>query len=375
MLPESIETVPMMEMTEKMEITESGSGLYRSRHYHDAENLLCDAILLDKLDRHVASGQLDLAPLNAAVEHAIALAFGDGDDRVEERDEAHLFLQRVLYRLYRLKLFWYDDLRNYVNERSTVLREIRDRIETPWQAWELRQLGEIESAGDFSEEITRRAARDLDPPIDEMGCYFRDRMGERGYRELLAIASLDGLVEASQLSRTLGGPGNPIHAVMTRLLTEEYGFGRLNRKHSSFFAAMLAELGMSTEPEAYLDRVPWEVLATINHSFLLSERKRHFLRYAGGLLYTEISVPAAFAPYRAAAQRLGLSPEATTYWDLHIKVDKAHGRWMLDDVALPLAQRYPEDAGEILLGYDQARLMGARAGSAVRAAAERAEAA
>jgi hypothetical protein len=205
------------------------------------------------------------------------------------------------------------------------------------------------------------------------GRYFRDQAGEPGYRALLEIASLDGLVEASQLSRTLGGVGNEVHAVLTRLLLEEYGCGRLPRKHSSYFAVMLTELGMDTTPEAYFDRVPWQVLTAINHSFLLSERKRYFLRYIGGLLYTEISVPAAFRAYHGCAQRLGLSDGAMAYWDLHIREDERHGRWMLDDIALPLARQYPAQAWELVLGYDQQRLFSERAGGAVAAAAREAD--
>jgi hypothetical protein len=98
--------------------------------------------------------------------------------------------------------------------------------------------------------------------------------------------------------------------MMTRLLVEEYGGGRLSRKHSSFFSHMLEELNISALPEVHFELVPWEVLATINHSFLVSERKRFYLRYVGGLLYTEISVPAAFNSYRLAAERLGISEKA-----------------------------------------------------------------
>jgi hypothetical protein len=203
------------------------------------------------------------------------------------------------------------------------------------------------------------------------GIYFRDGMGVAGYRRLLEIASLDGLVEASQLSRTLGGVANDIHAMMTRLLVEEYGGGRLSRKHSSFFTHMLEELGIDATPEAHFDVVPWEVLAAINHSFLLSERKRYYLRYVGGLLYTEISVPAAFENYRLAAERLGMSQKARGYWELHIKEDERHGRWMLNDVALPLAARYPQNAPEIVLGYDQQKFMSARAGKATAEAVKR----
>lgn len=37
-------------------------------------------------------------------------------------------------------VFRYDDLSNYVNERSLWLAKLRDMIEEPWQEWELGQL-------------------------------------------------------------------------------------------------------------------------------------------------------------------------------------------------------------------------------------------
>lgn len=163
----------------------------------------------------------------------------------------------------------------------------------------------------------------------------------------------------------LGGVGNEVHAVLTRLLVEEYGAGRLARKHSSYFTTMLEELGMKTEPEAYFEIVPWEVLAIINQSFLLSECKRYFLRYIGGLLYSELTVPAAFRSYQAAGERLGLSEAAMSYWNLHIKVDQLHGRWMLDDVALPLIEQYPDEAWQMVFGYDQQKWLSDRAGVAI----------
>jgi hypothetical protein len=186
-----------------------------------------------------------------------------------------------------------------------------------------------------------------------------------GYRTLLAIGSLDGLVEASRLSRILGGASNEIQATLVRVLLEEYGNGRLARKHSTFFAQMMAELGLKTEPEAYLSQVPWQVLASINHNFLLTERKRYFLRYNGGLTYFEIAGPATYTDYQIAAERLQLSDNAMSYWALHIREDERHGQWMLTDVAFPLADQYPHEAWELVLGYDQEKLIGDRAASAV----------
>ncbi|HEX8688123.1 MAG TPA: hypothetical protein VF654_16545, partial [Pyrinomonadaceae bacterium] len=65
---------------------------------------------------------------------------------------------------------------------------------------------------------------------------------------------------------------------------------------------------------------------------------------------------------------------ARGYWELHIKEDERHGRWMLEDVALPLAAMYAADAWELLLGYDQQKFMSDRAGAAVARAAREADA-
>ena len=335
--------------------------------------LLNTAFLDDKV-RHPSP---TLRAFESGLEGALATVYqgGAGDvGRASTHEMAHLFLQRVLYRINRLKLFWFDPLSNYDNERSVYLNKIRNSIEDAWQAWELGLLNVAAVKRENPcDGLVRRSACDLSPATSASQRYFRDDMNLAGYRRLLGIASLDGLVEASQLSRTLGGVSNQIHSMMTRLLVEEYGGGRLHRKHSTFFSAMLNDLNMSTEPEAYFELVPWQVLAGINHSFLLSDRKRFYLRYVGGLLYTEISVPAGFDNYRAAAERLGLSEAARGYWELHIKEDQRHGQWMLHDVALPLAAKYPAEAWEIVLGYDQQKFFSERSGAAIERSARSAE--
>ena len=347
--------------------------------FYKAEESFVELIKADDLDGHVRRRPLTARLFKRGLEKALTTVYKVGPERLDGYDAytnevGHLFLQRVLYRINRLKLFWFDDLSNYDNERSSYLQKVRDRIEGAWQAWELALLDVAAlSRENVLEALLRRAVCDVSPTPSARGLYFRNTINEVGYRRLLAIASLDGLVEASQLSRTLGGVSNDIHSMMTRLLVEEYGGGRLNRKHSTFFTAMLNELNMRTEPEAYFDLVPWEVLAAINHSFLLSERKRFYLRYVGGLLYTEISVPAAFDNYRAAAERLMMSEAARGYWELHIKEDKRHGQWMLHDVALPLAAKYPREAWEIVLGYDQQKFISDRAAASMELSVRAAE--
>lgn len=343
---------------------------YLSEYFAEAEAQFELLMQLEDLDFTVRSG----GSITLEFEQALAFALRAAFDSLGGNGPHHLFLQRILYRINRLKFFWYDDLSNYKNEGSDYLRKIRQRIESAWAPWELSQFS-YRSAEEFdvAAALRERAAEDVAPAPSGEAVYFRDHMGVAGYRKLLQIASLDALVEASQLSRTLGGVSNEIHAMMTRLLVEEYGGGRLSRKHSTFFTHMLEELEISAVPEAHFEVVPWEVLAAINHSFLVSEHKTFYLRYVGGLLYTEISVPAAFDSYRLAAERLGMSEKARGYWELHIREDERHGRWMLNDVALPLAKKYPANASELVLGYDQQRFMSERAGIATAAIVRQAD--
>ncbi len=330
--------------------------------YEYAEQQFIKLLATQDLDKNLDAVAQIASDFEGALLVAIRAAYqnGSGDS------QAHRFLQRILYRINRLNLFWYDDLRHYSNERSLYLHQVRDQIEAAWQEWELAQMDVTALKKlDVGQALTERVAADLDPPLSVDSHYIVTQMTEAGYRHLLAIGSFDGLVEGSRLSRILGGAANKVQCTLVRVLLEEYGNGRFSRKHSTFFAQMLDEFGMNTQPEGYFDLVPWQVLACDNHNFLLTECKRHFLRYNGGLTYFEVAGPAAYRNYLAAAQRLGLSEAAMGYWELHIREDERHGRWMLDDVALPLAEIYPDDAWELVLGYDQEKLLGDRAAIAV----------
>ncbi|MCY7273239.1 MAG: iron-containing redox enzyme family protein [Phormidesmis sp. CAN_BIN44] len=328
--------------------------------YYTAEDAFIKLIEVEDLDRNLQAHSSTVDLFENALSSALEAAY-----QTLPSEAAHRFIQRVLYRINRLNLFWYDDLRHYTNERSLYLHQVRDRIETAWQQWELSKLAVDQYQSlDAKQALLDRFAADLDPPLSIDADYVREQMTFEGYRYLLAITSFDGLIEASRLSRILGGAANEVQATLTKVLLEEYGNGRLSRKHSTFFAQMLTELGLSTQPEAYFELVPWEVLASINHNFLLTECKRHFLRYNGGLAYFEVAGPSAYRTYLSAAKRLQLSDGAMGYWDLHIKEDERHGRWMIESVTLPLVKMYPDQAWQILLGYDQEKLMGDRASAA-----------
>lgn len=203
-------------------------------NYNEAEQQFIQLLERSNLDK-----DLDADPSIATdFEQAIATAIQEAYTAESNSDEAHFFLQRTLYRINRLKLFWYDDLRHYTNERSAYLHSVRDRIEASWQEWELAHLDAAAlqqlDVTAVKQALIERSARDLDPPLSEDSRYLREQMNEAGYRRVLAISSFDGLVEGSRLSRILGGAANEIQSTLTKVLLEEYGNGRLSRKHSTF---------------------------------------------------------------------------------------------------------------------------------------------
>lgn len=340
-------------------------------NYDEAEQQFIQFLITEDLDRQVLMQPSMTEAFETALEQALTVAYADQNHLPEAENR---FLQRILYRINRLNFVWYGDLSQYTNERSVYLQWVRDRIETVWQAWETAQFDlERLKQIDVKQALAERASFDLEPPLGTGKRYIREQMSKQGYRHLIAIASLDGLVESSRLCHILGGASNEVQATLIRVLLEEYGNGRLSRKHSTFFAKMMQELDLNPDPEAYLDYVPWQVLASINHNFLLTQRKRYFLRYIGGFTYFEIVGPAIYKDYMAAASRLGLSDTAMGYWELHIREDERHGQWMLEQVSLPLVDLYPKEAWELILGYDQEKYMGDRAGAAVIKAIQVAE--
>lgn len=340
--------------------------LQHAAAYTFVESRLTDLLVSPGLDERADRDPSVLAPLHQAVEVAIRRAWAPeaaADD--EQTNAARTFLHRTLYRINRLRLYWFDPPNAYVNERSRVLLDLQDRLEQPWQRWLAGRIpvNERESAEPLA-TIREWVARDLEPIDTPFYRFFAKEIDIDGYKQLLQIGSFNGLVEASQLSRTLGGAAGDVQCMLTRILFEEYGGGRPQRKHSTYFAAMLEQLGLSAEPEAYFDSVPWEVLAAINQAFYLAENKRFFVRFCGAFTYTEVSTPVSFRGYAAAARRLRLSSGRDDYWTLHIREDERHGQWMVDEVARPMLERFPQWSSDLLLGYAQQRLIEADAANA-----------
>jgi hypothetical protein len=61
-----------------------------------------------------------------------------------------------------------------------------------------------------------RYARDVNPPLSAAQQYVVDAMSPLGYCHLLAVGSVDGLVEASRQSRVCAGAANEVACAIFR---------------------------------------------------------------------------------------------------------------------------------------------------------------
>ena len=129
-------------------------------NFCEAEEAFMRLLRQDDLDRHVNDFPESLEPFEDALDLAMVRAYRD--EAVSPN--AHLFLQRILYRINRLKLFWYDDLENYTNENSAFLFSLRTKIETAWQDWEAQNIHNSSlKVLDVKTALRERTANDLDP--------------------------------------------------------------------------------------------------------------------------------------------------------------------------------------------------------------------
>jgi hypothetical protein len=387
-------------------------------------------------------------PAVAAAAAASAVAAAAAADAADAAEAARLFLMRCLWGVNRLAYVWYGAPleETYGNERCPWLLALRERIESTWQDWEERQMAAAAAASadddallpppaaaassapsSSSPLLSRYRALDVaaterlllsrlerdryrpsapsdGSPLSPDLVALRDRLTPEGYAHLLAAGAHDGLTEASRQSRVCAGTGHPAASALFRILIDEYGGARLEKKHSTFYEAAMRACGILGEGEAegeekgeegknkgaaaaraddaerYLDLAPWESLAASNHSFLISERRRHILRYCGALAAFELYGPWAYEAYAAAADRADRAENGGQgeggafggYWRLHVKEDARHGPQAVREVALPLARLYGDGgAWEVALGYDQEGWFAARATRAVRRDIER----
>ncbi|MBB4956890.1 iron-containing redox enzyme family protein [Micromonospora polyrhachis] len=175
----------------------------------------------------------------------------------------------------------------------------------------------------------------------------------------LVQLALDGLTEASAMSKNLGGAYGPEQSALFKIFIDEFGYGVHDAKHTTIFAKLLRSRSMASHVHAYWNFYLAAPLATNNYYYYVSRDHAKFFRYVGAVTYAERVFAPSFVKMIATYREVFGDDVDLHYADEHAHIDQHHGRITRDEVLLALAKRHgPGVIPELARGIAEARLLG-----------------
>lgn len=175
----------------------------------------------------------------------------------------------------------------------------------------------------------------------------------------LVQLALDGLTEASAMSKNLGGAYGPEQSALFKIFIDEFGYGVYESKHTTIFAKMLRSRSMATHVHAYWNFYLTGPMATNNYYYYLSRDHAKFFRYAGAVTYAEKVFAPGFVKMIKTYRSVFGDDVDLHYCDEHAHIDEHHGRITREQVLLALAERHGGSViPELVRGIAEAELLG-----------------
>ena len=183
-----------------------------------------------------------------------------------------------------------------------------------------------------------------------LSSYVQRRAGEAEVLDLLRHRSIYHLKEADPTSWLVPRLGTAAQAALMELQYDEYGGGDPNRLHAHLFALGMEAVGLRTEPAAYIDEVPVEVLEQNNAMSMFGLRRRLRGAGLGHLAAFEIT---SSQPSRRMAQgleRLGLDERMVAYYAEHVEADAVHEQLAVRTICAAAVAAEPALMADVFFG-------------------------
>lgn len=241
------------------------------------------------------------------------------DDPLSDDD-----LQLALYLLYELhyrghpavadEWEWNPDL---LSVRSALERQFMCALErtVPWER-------PVRQGDHWLASVIRDLV--LNDPSPSLSRHLRSAGGVPELREYLVHRSAYHLKEADPYSWALPRAVGQPKIGLAQIQYDEYGSGRLEWNHAELFARSMRGLGLDSTYGRYIDLLPGRTLATVNVISMFGLHRKYIDALFGHLAATEMASPQVCANIAAGMRRLGVSPEAITFYDEHVEADAVH---------------------------------------------------
>jgi hypothetical protein len=258
-------------------------------------------------------------------------------------DDTQLFLY-LCYELHYRGMAGVDDAWEWEPSLLGLRRSVESTFETALR----EQVGEPPSAwGDVPGGLKALIAEARGPSLS---AYFLQRGTLAQFKEFAIHRSGYQLKEADPHSWAIPRLSGQAKAALIEIQADEYGGGRAGEAHAELFADTMVALELDTTYGAYVERLPGTTLATTNLISFLGLHRRWRGALVGHLAVFEMTSVEPMGRYSATLHRLGLSPLARRFYDVHVEADARHQIVAATDLAGGLARSEPEVAGDIIFG-------------------------
>lgn len=259
-------------------------------------------------------------------------------------------LQLALYLCYELHyrgLPGVDDRWEWEPSLLALRRELETRFERALRDAVPRPQADVPA--DEIDLALREIAERESPPLSN---YIRSSADLDQVREFLVHRSAYQLKEADPHSWAIPRLWGAPKAALVEIQGDEYGGGRPDWVHAELFARAMAAAGLDRTYGAYLDQIPAVTLATVNLMSLFGLQRHWRGAIVGHLALFEMTSSIPNRRYGDGLRRLGLSGDATLFFDVHVEADAVHENVAAVDLAGGLVRQDPSLCGDLLWGAE-----------------------
>ncbi|WP_436298987.1 iron-containing redox enzyme family protein [unidentified bacterial endosymbiont] len=152
------------------------------------------------------------------------------------------------------------------------------------------------------------------------------------------------------VAMTLVGSFPETRGEISQNLWDEIGQGSNEFTHVNLYKDLLHRRGIDLPDDHYTHLYDWQGLAGYNLFMMGGVTRCHYYKLIGMMAMTELLDPSQYEKLVNGSRRLGLSARDVHYYSEHISVDVDHADGWLNNVIVPVAQRYPQALEEIYFG-------------------------
>lgn len=250
---------------------------------------------------------------------------------------------------------------------SEELRRLRESSVTDLEQFAFGfLLDEVEVSGSWTVEALDRYFQEVVAESDvgesvALSAIAASRRPEVAADTYIVQLALDGLTEASAMSRNLAGAYGLEQSALFKVFIDEFGYGVHEAKHTTIFAKLLRSRAMATHVHAYWNFYLAAPMATNNYYYFVSRDHAQFFRYAGAVTYAERVFAPGFVKMIKTYEDIFGDSVDLHYCAEHAHIDQHHGRITREQVLLALAEKHGATVvPELVRGIAEARWLGAR---------------